>query len=310
MESGRHCLHSFCCVVFTLMIFLLSTSICVTAQSTSPELSFEAATVKPNVFDFSHGVVMMGIHLYPARASYRFSLKSLFTYAYRIQPDQASGPEWIDKDNFEIEARYPKGATQKDEPKMLQALLEERFKLAFHVEKKDMENYALVVGKHGAKLTLSVSASPESAADVQPQHGDGATMPKMTTNKDGSNTIDLGDRGTQTSKYDTESWAMHYERSKITMGEFADMLSGCLGNAWHKIDDQTAIKGDFQITWSCPMGGHRPASGSDASDTLPSDPQGGDVLAKSLDALGLKLEKHKVTMDFYVIDHVEKPSAN
>jgi uncharacterized protein (TIGR03435 family) len=33
-------------------------------------------------------------------------------------------------------------------------------------------------------------------------------------------------------------------------------------------------------------------------------------LNKSLDAMGLKLEKRKVQMDIYVIDHVEKPSEN
>jgi len=55
---------------------------------------------------------------------------------------------------------------------------------------------------------------------------------------------------------------------------------------------------------------HGCTGGGDASDTMPSDPQGGGVLAKSLDAMGLKLEKRKMQMDTYVIDHVEKPSEN
>jgi uncharacterized protein (TIGR03435 family) len=43
---------------------------------------------------------------------------------------------------------------------------------------------------------------------------------------------------------------------------------------------------------------------------MPSDPDGSRTLAQSLDALGLKLEKRKVPLDIYVIDHVEKPSEN
>jgi uncharacterized protein (TIGR03435 family) len=43
---------------------------------------------------------------------------------------------------------------------------------------------------------------------------------------------------------------------------------------------------------------------------LPSDPQGSYLLIQSLDALGLKLEKRKMPMDVYVVDHVERPSGN
>jgi uncharacterized protein (TIGR03435 family) len=34
------------------------------------------------------------------------------------------------------------------------------------------------------------------------------------------------------------------------------------------------------------------------------------VLTRSLDALGLKLEKRKAPIDVYVIDRIEKPSEN
>jgi uncharacterized protein (TIGR03435 family) len=282
----------------------------VKAQSASPELSFEAATVKPRIMDYSHGIVMLGIHVYEARSSYSLSLKALFTYAYKLRPDQVSGPEWMDKDNFDIEARFPKGATIEDEPKMLQALLKERFKLTFHLEKKELEGYALVVGKHGAKLTPSATDSTKSAADAPPKPGSGDTMPKLSTNKDGSNSIDMGDRGTQTMKFDQENWATHFERNKMTMGELAMVLGHCFGGDFHKVDDQTQIKGDYQIAWDCPVGGHRPASGGDASDAMPSDPQGSGTLNKSLDELGLRLEKRKVSLDVYIIDHVEKPSEN
>jgi uncharacterized protein (TIGR03435 family) len=43
---------------------------------------------------------------------------------------------------------------------------------------------------------------------------------------------------------------------------------------------------------------------------MPADPQGASSLTRSLDALGLKLEKRKILMNVYVIDHVERPSEN
>ena len=87
-------------------------------------------------------------------------------------------------------------------------------------------------------------------------------------------------------------------------------MSGCLGSATHKVEDRTGIKGNNLVAYDSPLGTPRPAIGRDAADTLLSDPQGGSSLTQSLDALGLKLEKRKVPIDVYVVDHVEKPSAN
>jgi uncharacterized protein (TIGR03435 family) len=93
------------------------------------------------------------------------------------------------------------------------------------------------------------------------------------------------------------------------MEEFAGMLALYEGKNLPKVEDQTGIKENYQIASDCPFP-RRPAAGGDASDAMPPDPQGGGSLAKSLDALGLKLEKRKELIDVYVIDHVEKPSEN
>jgi uncharacterized protein (TIGR03435 family) len=132
---------------------------------------------------------------------------------------------------------------------------------------------------------------------------------KITKNQDGSSTVDLGKRGTQTVKFDHELGAMHFERSKMTMEELAGSLSGCLGTgSLHKVVDETGIKGTYQLAWDCPSATPRPPTGGDAAG--PSDPQDGSSLTRSLSALGLKLERRKMPQDVYVIDHVERPSAN
>jgi uncharacterized protein (TIGR03435 family) len=309
-----------CCGAYIFPIMLIGTVNSARAQSASTPLAFEVATIKPVIIDASHAsnAAHSGVHVYSARAYYRaMTLKSLVRYAYSVKPFQVSGPASIDTEHYDIEARFPKGATEKDERKMLQALLKERFKLTFHIDKKALESYVLVVGKHGANLKASLPDPPKSDADAPLKPGESNLEKgdeheaKMVTNKDGTITVDMGKRGTQSSKFDSENLSWHYERSKMSMTELAWQLEGCLGNvSGNNVENQTGLKGDFQVAFDCPMAGIRPSIHKDASDATASDPQGGRSLKSSLDALGLKLEKRKVPLDVYVVDHIEKPSEN
>jgi uncharacterized protein (TIGR03435 family) len=307
-----------CCAVFAIAIAPVGTGLCASAQTPSTDLSFEVATVKPVIMDASHpfNPSHFGTHVNPVGASYwSMTPDYLVTHAYDLELYQVTGPEWANHDYFDIEARFPEGADKKDERRMLQALLIDRFKLAFHIEKRELEGYVLVVGKHGEKLRPSLPdpASPKTDAPLKPGDdnvGEGPTQSKITKKTDGSSTVDMGKRGTQTVKFDQERWAMHFEVSKMTMEELAQRLRNCLGGGDHKIVDETGIKGTYQLAWDCPQPGPRRPIGGDAANGLPSDPQDGSSLTRSLDALGLKLEKRKALQDVYVIDHIERPSEN
>ena len=63
------------------------------------------------------------------------SLKNLIERAYSIKSYQVFGPDWLESERFDVTAKLPEGATQADVPKMLQALLAERFKLTVHHER-------------------------------------------------------------------------------------------------------------------------------------------------------------------------------
>jgi uncharacterized protein (TIGR03435 family) len=307
-----------CCAVCAVAIAPIGTGFRASAQTPSTDVSFEVATIKPVIMDASHRFdpKHFWAHVNPAGASYwSMSLDSLITYAYGVESFQVTGPEWTNADRFDIEAKFPEGADKKDQRKMLQTLLKDRFKLAFHIEKRELEGYVLVAGKHGEKLRPSLPdpASPETATPLKPGDSnvvEGPAKSQITRNPDGSSTIDLGKRGTQTLKFDQENWATHFEVSKMTMEELAARLSGCLGRDVHHVEDQTGIKGTYQLAWDCPLSAPRPPIGGDAAGALPSDPQDGSVLTRSLDALGLKLEKRKTLREVYVIDHVERPSEN
>jgi len=303
------------CVCCAVAIASAGTGLRAGAQTPSADVSFEVATVKPvdpSYFDWKH----FWVHVHPAGASYwSMTPNVLITYAYGIEAFQVTGPEWADHDRFDIEARFPEGADPKDDRRMLQALLKDRFKLSFHIEKKQLEGYALVVGKHGEKLRPSPPDPPNPKADAPLKTGEnnagGAAAPaKIIINPDGSSTVYMGKRGTTTIRFDQELWAMHQEASKMTMEELAQTLSTCLGSGVSHIVDETGIKGTYQVAWDCPSAAPRPTTDSGAAGMLPSDPEDGSALTRSLDALGLKLEKRKVLRDLYVIDHVEKPSEN
>jgi len=242
------------------------------------------------------------------------TLTSLISYAYGVQPFQISGPGWANADRYDIEARFPRVAGKEDDKRMLQALLKERFNLAFHIEKRKLEGYTLVVGKHGDKLRPWVPdpAKPEIAAHSKPgdSNVEEGQKSKITRNSDGSSTVHRVDGATLTVKLDRENWTTHYQVSKMTMEELAGRLSSCLGSDVKNVEDQTGIKGYYQVAYDCPLGTPRPAIGRNADDQLPSDPEGVSSLTRSLDALGLKLEKRKMLQEVYVIDHVEKPSEN
>ncbi len=95
------------------------------------------------------------------------------------------------------------------------------------------------------------------------------------------------------------------------MGQLAALLGGCMGAGVKDVQDETGLKGNYQVTYDCPTPSRPTAMRTgDATDSLPSDPEGSSLLTQSLDAMGLKLEKRKVLRDVYVIDHVEQPSEN
>lgn len=304
--------------VCAIVIATIGAAFLASAQTPPPEVSFEVATIKPVLMDASHRFDPnhFGSHVSSAFASYwSMTLVSLVTHALGVQPLEGTGPVWANADRFDIEAKIPEGADKKDEQRMLLALLEDRFRLSFHLEERQLDSYVLVIAKHGEKLTPSSPdpANSSSASPLEPggiATGEAPVAPKVTRNPDGSRTIDFGNRGTQTMRFDEQLGAMHFESSKMTIGELAVQLMTCLGSGVHKVVDETGIKGTYQLAWDCPSATPRPPIGRDAAGTLPSDPQDGSSLTQSLDALGLRLEKRATPQQVYVIDHVEKPSEN
>src|SRR5262249_53480294 len=122
--------------------------------------AFEVASIKPN----NSGDHQIRFQITPGRLSCsNATAKMLITMSYNLKPHQIEGgPSWLDTDHFDIDAKG-EGTPNGDQIKaMVQSLLAERFKLAFHREQKEMPVYALTQAKGGFKLRPI-----ESAGEVQ-----------------------------------------------------------------------------------------------------------------------------------------------
>jgi uncharacterized protein (TIGR03435 family) len=115
-------------------------------------LSFEAATVKPNDPVRNPGMTsghsMVGNILRVVG-----SLQALIRYAYDVEdPQIAGGPPWLDREIYEINGKPETRATSAQLKQMLQSLLADRFQLTIHREMRQLTIYSLGVAKGGAKL--------------------------------------------------------------------------------------------------------------------------------------------------------------
>lgn len=333
-------------VLLTFSAGLALSAVSALAQ-TAPSPHFEVASVKPSALDMTKlaaevratgQMPKIGAHFEGSRAEYIFmGLKELIAEAYRVKPFQITGPDWLNNpagQRFDILAKMPDGATKAQAPKMLQALLADRFKLAVHLENKEHAVLALVVAKGGAKLRESPADPTQEFDDNTPLKPGESQMEtpqgpiRMTVNsKDGSSVVNMGQRGTWTQKLGANG-ALHIEGKGATMSAFADMLTQMTqltGGGGVQVVDMTGLKGHYEVSLEFPLadlvkmlqslgvtgpGGETPG-GSGAPAPAASDPGGSSSVFDSVSVLGLKLEKRKAPIEQLVVDHVEKmPTEN
>lgn len=119
-------------------------------QSAAP-LTFEVASVKANKTGQRGGSIG------PAGGG-RFTatnipFKVLLATAYDINFDQISGgPDWLDSERYDVEARPERPSTAQQIHLMLQTLLTDRFKLVLRRETRELSIFALVLDKAAPKF--------------------------------------------------------------------------------------------------------------------------------------------------------------
>ena len=121
-------------------------------QSTPKPRTFEVASVRPSARlvgpDENNRITFD-----PAGMTGRnVTLRRGVAEAYRLQLTQVVGPNWLDRNEYDIDAKASGPADRQQLELMLRTLLAERFKLAQHSETRDLRVYELVVDKGGPRI--------------------------------------------------------------------------------------------------------------------------------------------------------------
>ena len=202
-----------------------------------------------------------------------------------VMNSQISGlPEWVKTDHYIVSARVDedtaeawkklsKKELEKQQQLMLQAVLADRCQLKMRREVKELPVYDLVIAKGGLKMK-------EAAPDEE----------GLTYLKSYAMYSDTGQSGGSTMTMTTHAG---------TALELTGSLPSYVGRI---VVDKTGLgdkRFDFELKWS-------------SDQEAPADKGGtGPAIFKALEEqLGLKLEPAREPVNTFVVEHMERPSAN
>jgi bla regulator protein blaR1 len=241
--------------------------------------AFEVATIKPA--DSGSGMRIIGFSRIGFTVK-NIPLQMLLRVAFGFEDDRILGaPASLTTEQFDIEAKVAEPdlpalgkLTLEERRRMLQPLLEDRFKLKFHYETKVLPVYLLVIAKDGSKMK-------EFVPPGDPQ----------------TNGLRLTGRG-------------HIEAHGIPMDPLSHQLSQQVGRT---VLDRTGLTGkyDFTLDWEPDDPAPMPGNAQGGQPGAPPPDSGKPSLFTAVqEQLGLKLESQKVPVSVVVIDHIEAPSPN
>ena len=140
-----------------LRSFLVSVVLGATLSAQAPRPAFEVASVKKRDQPASIPPTKTP-PLSPVFYSPNATVASLILFAYNLRDfELVGGPEWMRRDQFEVNARAAAEVSDDQKRLMVQSLLEDRFTLVVRKERQDMRYSELVLarsdGRVGPKLT-------------------------------------------------------------------------------------------------------------------------------------------------------------
>ncbi len=234
--------------------------------TTAARPSFEIAQIRKS----SHvtNPYMRGGTLRGSRYDVRLaSMLDLIANAYGVVAEKVQGgPAWLEIDRFDISAKAPEKTPPATVKLMLQSLLEDRFGLKLHPDKKAMSVYVLTVPK-GGKPKLKESDNSTNSCHGEPQN----PPPPVPINV--------------------------AKCTGMTMDQIAAVLRDFGGNYLSfPTVNQTGIEGTFDFTLRWTPRQVLAAAGADGISIF-------DAIDKQL---GLKLEAGKAPVPVLVVDSVNE----
>ncbi len=239
---------------------------------------------------------------------------NLASIAYGVDlrfPIQSEGPAWIKSDGYDIEAKAEGNpSAQTIQGPMLQALLEDRFKLKILRDTKEVPMYALTVAKGGFKLQPLKEGSCAPFDLFKPPGGTPAEI-RAAADATCANAGTIGLRKAPTGQVTANFHGMN-------LNDFAKALDRAMDRS---VINKTGISGMFDIHMEFApdeavpafMPGGRLLGYAGPATAAPpqSDPVGGPSIFTAIqEQLGLRLESTKGPGEFFVIVSAERPSEN
>ncbi len=252
------------------------------AQTPSPSPKFDAVAIKPAA-PSADGRIMVGIRGGPGTPNpgqmdfWNISLAELIQNAWNVKGFQVSGPDWLQSERFDIQAKVPSGATKEQGRMMLQNMLADRFKLVLHSSTKDASIYALVIAKGGSKLK-------------EAETGPNAAPPKRAMMVDRTGLMKMDLKG-------------------ASMGAIVDMLGLQLDRP---VIDMTGLTGSYDLLMEFAPDPAIMAMKTGGIGPPPSPDSNAPTIFTALtDEAGLKLEARKGPVETVIVDSMEKmPTGN
>jgi uncharacterized protein (TIGR03435 family) len=274
-------------VSLSMVMLIVPTLVAQSPANAGKRVAFEVASVKPNP-------LRAGIrgHDFPGDRfeAKNVPLRDLIMVAYGAQgqalpeSQMTGGPSWIDSDRFDISAKVGSADHNSVAEKqlMLRTLLAERFKLAVHIETKDLLIYELVLarkdGKFGAQLRHA-EVDCEALRATQPGRRERCVLYALPSGQ-------LMFRGQ-------------------TMNAVANVLTMLIGRV---VKDRTGLTGGFDADAQFNPEGLPGMTQGPSADRQMNDIPSLDTAIQ--EQLGLKLQSARGPVELLVIDHVEHPTAN
>jgi uncharacterized protein (TIGR03435 family) len=244
------------------------------SQAESKAPAFEVAAIKPSdPAARNNGCFMKGQTGGQTFIGRCITARLLITYSYKIIDSQlVGGPGWLDTELYDFDAKADHSLTRAELAPMLQTMLAERFKLQFHRETRTMPALALSLDKTGAKMKANDGPNEWEIA-ITPAPG--ASMPKF--------------KGTRCPMSYLSWWIAQRMNRPVV--------------------DHTGLDGFWDFTLEFVPDGLGEGRKGPTGEQLPAL-DGPNLPTALRQQLGLKLETEKGPVDVYVIDHVEKATAN
>jgi len=237
---------------------------------------FEVATIKPS--DPNRPGWGIGINPSGMLNTLNTTLADLIKFCYDLHPRQVvNAPAWFDTEKFDVSAKpdTPGMASLPQMRAMMQQLIVDRFGLKFHNDKREMQAYAITVGKGGEKVAKEQNVNlPLPGFGGIPQRG--------------------------------------FNIRNATMAEFASVIQAQFMDL--PVVDQTNL-GDTRYSFVIkftPDPGMRPFGGATPPGPPPAldGDAPPDIYGAMEQQLGLRMQKARPNVPVMVIDKVEKPSEN